>query len=319
MGYAHISNLYRPESQVILLFKELWAMEKIHGTSSHISFKADAVSPSSTGQISLFSGGTNSVTFASLFDLNALLPIFIELGHEKITIYGESYGGKEQGMSYLYGKNHKFVVFDVKIGTDFEENDGYFLEVPEAERVALKLGLEFVPYRKIPATLEAIDAERDADSVQAVRNGVDLTNLPILRDGNRRTALREGIVLRPLVGVKYRGHRICAKHKSDKFSCGGERKNTPKVDDPEKLKLYTDAQEAAEEFCTEMRLVHVLDKLPGGIGMESIPVVIRAMIEDIEREAKGEILENKETRKAIGAKTVAMFKKRRLAAVILKE
>lgn len=31
MGYAHLINLYRPEAQVILMFKEVWAMEKIHG------------------------------------------------------------------------------------------------------------------------------------------------------------------------------------------------------------------------------------------------------------------------------------------------
>jgi hypothetical protein len=310
MGYAHIVNLYRPEAQIILLFKEVFALEKIHGTSANIQF---SVSP--TPQIKLFSGGTNPVTYASMFDQDALLAKFIELGHEKITVYGESYGGKEQGMSYLYGKDHKFIVIDVKIGVDDEDDSGYFLGVPEAEQVAIKLGLEFVHYKKIPATLEFIDAERDADSVQAVRNGVDLANLPVLLSGKRRTALREGVVLRPLVEMKYRGHRICAKHKSDKFSGGGERKNTPAVDAPEKLKLYADAQEAAEEFCTEMRLTHVLDKLPAGIGMENVSVVIKAMIEDIEREAKGEILENKETRKAISQKTVAMFKKRFVSAI----
>jgi len=31
MGYAHIVNLYRPEAQTILLFKECYALEKIHG------------------------------------------------------------------------------------------------------------------------------------------------------------------------------------------------------------------------------------------------------------------------------------------------
>lgn len=299
MGYAHLINLYRPEAQTILMFKEVFSLEKIHGTSSHISFNAEL------GQIKLFSGGTNPTTFAKLFDTGAMLPIFKEIGHKEITVYGESYGGKEQGMSYLYGKDPKFVAFDVMIG---DEDAGYFLTVPEAEKVAIKLGLEFVHYKKIPATLEAIDAERDADSVQAVRNGVDLTLLPKLSDGTQRTALREGVILRPLVEVSFRGNRICAKHKSDKFNGGGERKNTPQVDDPAKLKLFTDAQETAEEFVTGMRLEHVLDKLPKGIGLESIPLVIKAMIEDVYREAKGEILENKETSAAISKKTVALFK-----------
>ena len=312
MGYAHISNLYRPEAQTILLFKECYSLEKIHGTSSNLSFKAD-VSPSlSTSQIKLFSGGANPVNFATLFDLNKLILIFTEIGHPKVTVYGEAYGGKEQGMSYLYGNKLKFIVFDVKIGDD---DEGYFLTVPEAEAIAIKLGLEFVHYKKIPATLEVIDAERDADSVQAVRNGIDLTNLPTLSDGTKRTALREGVVLRPLVEMSYRGSRICAKHKSDKFKGGGERKNTPTVDDPAKLKLYSDAQEAAEEFVTEMRLNHVLDKLPKGLEMKDLPIVIKAMVEDIEREAKGEILENKETRKAISQKTVTMFKNRFVSAI----
>ena len=37
--------------------------------------------------------------------------------------------------------------------------------------------------------------------------------------------------------------------------------------------------------------------------------------EDIEREAKGEILENKETRKAISQKTVLMFKNKLTTAI----
>jgi hypothetical protein len=34
MGYAHINNLYK--DQEILIFKHVWALEKIHGTSAHI-------------------------------------------------------------------------------------------------------------------------------------------------------------------------------------------------------------------------------------------------------------------------------------------
>jgi len=280
----------------------------VHNSSANISFNNISSNP----QVSLFSGGTNPVTFATLFDIVKLATIFTEIGHPKVTVYGESYGGKEQGMSYLYGKQPKFIVFDVKIGDDEE---GYFLTVPEAEAIAIKLGLDFVPYKKIQATLEAIDAERDADSIQSVRNGVDINSLPTLPDGTKITALREGVVLRPLIEMYYRGSRICAKHKSDKFKGGGERKNTPNVDDPAKLKLYADTQEAAEEFVTEMRLEHVLDKLPKNLEMKDVPIVIKAMIEDVEREAKGEILENKETRKAISQKTVTMFKNRFIAKI----
>ena len=300
----HIVNLYRPEAQTILLFKECYSSEKLHGTSSNLKYTNNT---QTTSDISLFSGGCNPVTFDKLFDKAKLLDLFKTLGHNKITIYGEAYGGKEQGMAYLYGKETKFAAFDVEI--EMPEYS-YFLSVPEAEAIAKILGLDFVPYKKIPCTLEAIDAERDADSVQAVKNGVDLSALPKLSDGTQRTALREGVVLRPLVEMLYKGARVCAKHKSDKFKGGGERKNTPKVDDPEKLKLFTDAQAAAEEFVTEMRLEHVFDKLPKDISMDKMPLVIKAMVEDVEREAKGEILENPETRKAISKKTVMLFKNR---------
>ena len=41
MGYLHVPNLYRPEAQAILEFKRLYALEKIHGTSAHIQWKAE--------------------------------------------------------------------------------------------------------------------------------------------------------------------------------------------------------------------------------------------------------------------------------------
>ena len=36
MGYAHIENLYK--NQTILLFRRCWALEKVHGTSAHITY-----------------------------------------------------------------------------------------------------------------------------------------------------------------------------------------------------------------------------------------------------------------------------------------
>ena len=42
--------------------------------------------------------------------------------------------------------------------------------------------------------------------------------------------------------------------------------------------------------------------------MEHSNKIIKAMIEDVLREAAGEIVESKELRKAIGAKTIKLFK-----------
>src|SRR5690348_10996218 len=37
MGYLHIGNLYK--TQDLLLFRECYALEKVHGTSAHITCK----------------------------------------------------------------------------------------------------------------------------------------------------------------------------------------------------------------------------------------------------------------------------------------
>ena len=111
---------------------------------------------------------------------------FRELGFTELIVYGEAYGGKMQGMSHTYGKELKFIAFEVKTPTSW-------FDVPQAEHFANLLGLEFVPYTKIPCTLEAIDAERDRDSEIAVRNGMGPGHI------------REGIVLRPLFEFVHQG------------------------------------------------------------------------------------------------------------------
>lgn len=37
MSYMHIDNLYK--SQTLLMFRECYALEKIHGTSAHVMWK----------------------------------------------------------------------------------------------------------------------------------------------------------------------------------------------------------------------------------------------------------------------------------------
>lgn len=279
MGYLHIDNLYK--NTEILLFKECYAMEKIHGTSAHIRYKYN--------ELNYFSGGEKHEKFVSIFDVDKLKAKFFELFDDtNITIYGEAYGGKCQGMSETYGKELKFVVFDVKI-------DDSWLDVPSAEDVASKLGLEFVDYEKVDTDLEALNKERDKDSVQAIRNNCG--------EGK----LREGVVLRPLMEfTKNNGSRIIVKHKRDEFL---ETKTKREVD-PEKLKILEDAKAIAEEWVTPMRLSHVLDKLGNPTEIENTREVIKAMVEDVTREAKGEIKESKAAMQFIGKKTAELYKKR---------
>ena len=281
MSYFSIENLYK--NQDILIFKRCYALEKIHGTSAHISWSAE------NQTVGFFSGGENYERFCKLFDKELLKQKFVEMGCASCFVYGEAAGGKQQGMSATYGKELFFIVFEVKMSDKW-------LDVPISEFVAKTLGLEFVPYREISTDLIEIDAERDRDSEVAIRKGMG--------EGKKR----EGVVLRPLMELtKNNGGRILAKHKNDEFS---ERKNTPKVIDPERLKVLTEANAIAEEWTTEMRLTHILDLIPKPYDVSQMPIIMKAMVEDIEKEAKGEIVTSKECHKAINKKTAELFTER---------
>ena len=158
MGYAKIENLYK--NQKIMMFKECYALEKVHGTSAHIQW--------SKGRVSYYSGGEKHDNFVNLFDTDKLTEFFVSLGKAedcRIVIYGEAYGGKQQAMSDTYGKELKFIAFDVNI-------DGMWLDIPKADDFATRAGIEFVPYELIPTTIEALDKERDRDSIVAIRRGM---------------------------------------------------------------------------------------------------------------------------------------------------
>ena len=278
MGYLHIDNLYK--NQDILLFKQCYALEKIHGTSAHVTWR--------NGVLTFFSGGESHDRFMGLFDMSALESRFEELGHFEVTVYGEAYGGRCQGMSGIYGKELQFIAFDVKVGD-------VWVSVPDMYQIADSLGLEVVDWHLIDTDIDTLNEHRDRPSEQAKRNGC----------GDDKP--REGVVLRPPIEVvKNNGSRIISKHKQDTFS---ERATPQKIVDPAKLKVLADADAIAQEWVTSMRLTHVLDKLHGP-GIEKTKDVIVAMIEDVLREAAGEIVESREAKRAIGTRTAMMFKDR---------
>lgn len=278
MGYLHIDNLYK--NQEILMFKECYALEKIHGCSSHIAWKDN--------QLHFFSGGAKEILFLELFDQSFLTKKFEEYAYDEMVIFGEAYGGKMQGMKGTYGDKLKFVAFDVKIGHSW-------LNVPDMDKVAKEFGLDVVDWVKVSTDLNVLDRERDRFSVQAAKNGCG------------EDKLREGIVLRPLIELKKNNSaRILSKHKNDKF----KETKTPRYVSEEDLVVLTKANEIADEWVTEMRLDHVLDKMGPDIGIEKTKYVIAAMLEDIEREAIDEIVMSKEAKKAISRKTGKMFTSR---------
>lgn len=267
-------------NQLVLMFKELYALEKIHGTSANVKQKG------LSAPLTFSSGGAAHQAFLNIFDVEDIQARFNTFGQDDVEIYGEAYGGKMQKMSHIYGPDLKFVAFEVKIHE-------MVLNVPDAHEVANKLGFEFVDYKKIPAILEAINAERDRNSVQAIRNGM----------GEGKS--REGIVLRPIEElITKTGNYVLVKHKSDVFK---ETATPRKVEDPAKLKIMADADVVAFEFVTDMRLLHILDKIPGDHDIKITGKVIQAMIEDILREGRKEVIDSKVVRKAIGNKTRKLF------------
>lgn len=254
----------------------------VHNSSAHVGWKFE------TKKVNFFTG-ENHQLFLTLFDEPNLIAKFSEIFPDiDVVIFGEHYGGKCQGMSHTYGKQSKFIGFDVKVGD-------YWLNVPNAEEVCKQFNVEFVFYKKINTDLELLTAERDSDSVQAVRNGMG--------EGHKR----EGIVLRPLVEMRINnGDRVICKYKPDEQM---ETKTKREIN-PEQLKVLNDAKAIGDEWVTNLRLEHVLQKFPAGVSMEAMGDIIKAMIEDVYREGKGEVVESKEASKAIGQKTVQLFKQK---------
>lgn len=276
MSYLSINNLYN--DQTILMFRECYAMEKIHGTSAHVSYE--------NSELKFFSGGEKHGNFIELFDAEQLKTAFAGLGHaSRICVYGEVYGGSCQGMRETYGNKLKFIGFEVQIGDTW-------LKVPDAEDVCKKLGIEFVYYTKCSTDLKSLDAERDNQSIQAIRNGCG--------EGK----MREGIVLRPLFEFTgNNGGRVIAKHKRDEFK---ETATPRKVDVSQQVAL-DNATDVANEWVTDMRLQHVLDKLPGH-SIEQAKKIIEAMVADVLREATTEVIDSREVRQAISRRTMVLYK-----------
>lgn len=287
MGYLHIDNLYK--SQDVLRFKECYVLEKVHGTSAHFKWTRSDNPAWKGGQLTFFSGGESHSNFVALFDQDALKEKLAALGAMTVTVYGEAYGGKCQGMKDTYGDRLRFIVFDIQL------DDVNWLDVPTMDKVATDMGLEVVPWDLVSTDLEVLNTHRDAFSIVAQRRGCP-------------DKFREGVVLRPPIEVvRPTGERIIAKHKTEKFN---ERATPQKVVTGDKLAVLEQATAIADEWVTPMRLTHVLDKLPQGLGPEGTKQVIDAMVEDVVREAKGEIVDSKEARAAIGKRAAALFKER---------
>ncbi|SOB74101.1 hypothetical protein BQ9231_00218 [Cedratvirus lausannensis] len=292
MGYMHIASLYRlPE--FFELFPEVYAMEKIHGTSTWLRFEH--------GSLYRHSGGEESFAFSSLFDRDFLVGELTKLSTENnwslIKVHGEAYGGKQQGMKETYGSKLKFIVFDICV----EDRQGKrFLSVPEAESIAQRLGLEFVHYVKLENKPEIIEAEADKESIQAIRNGMG--------PGKER----EGIVVRPLQECCLPGgKRAIAKHKNANFWEIRSRRPLG-----ERLQVVSNINSIVEDWVTENRFTHVMDRVvrereDKSVTIKDIKVFLDLMVEDVQRESEGEVVWTDALVRAIRQKAAIMFRRGR--------
>jgi hypothetical protein len=282
MGYLHIDNLYK--NQTILQFKSCWVLEKVHGTSAHVSWKAEI------DKLNFSAGGESHTKFVALFQQPILLEKFKSLPYQTVTVFGEAYGGKQQGMKHVYGDELHFIVFDVYA-------DSMWMDVPTMAKIAAHLGLEVVPYQLSSTDLLELNEHRDTPSEVAKRRGM----------GEDKP--REGIVLRPPFEVELQdGTRLIAKHKGEAFA---EMATPRTVDDPAKLTVLVGADAIALEWVTPMRLEHVMQQLREDdkpLVIQDTPKVIRAMLEDVHREAAGEFVPSKAADAAISRTAAKLFK-----------
>jgi ATP-dependent RNA circularization protein (DNA/RNA ligase family) len=117
-----------------------------------------------------------------------------EMFPDGACLYGEGYGARIQKGGGNYRPDQDFVLFDVKVGE-------WWLERPNVEDVAHKLGLDVVPI---------IGCGTLSDMVEMARSGIPS------RWGKFQA---EGIVARPSVELKTRnGHRIITKIKTRDFA-----------------------------------------------------------------------------------------------------
>ncbi len=282
MGYMHIENLYK-YTKFLKLFDEIYALEKIHGTSARIVFK--------DGKLHFHPGGSDYKDFLGCFDIDDIISKFnSSYSSQEITIYGEAYGGKIMGMSHTYGDKIRFIAFDVKINDVFQNVD-------DAHNICQQLNLEFVHYVKGSNTISFLNEQRDAPSIQAKRNGI------------KEDKIREGVVIRPLNESVIDGQRAIFKHKRVEFC---ETKTYRELGD--ELKIQTQINNIVDDWVTNTRLEHVIDKVKkekdkndNNISKKDTKYIIDLMCEDVMREGNKEIMWSKELERAIRKRTGKML------------
>ena len=185
-----IEDSYAMPELAYLRFNQWLLTEKVNGTNIRVMWRA------TTGLT--FGGKTDNAQIPTHLAnrLNEMFQAkeFAAVFDEDACLYGEGYGAKIQKGGGNYSATQEFVLFDVKVGD-------WWLERPDVEDVAEKLGLRCVPvYARGPLLM----------MVNIVRGGFKSCwgDFPA-----------EGLVARPAVFLVARnGSRVIAKLKTKDFA-----------------------------------------------------------------------------------------------------
>ena len=165
--------------------------EKVDGTNIRVIYDGHQI---------IFGGKTDRAQIPAAL-VNRLNEKFIPLtgvfgeifDSAEVCLYGEGYGAKIQKGGGNYRQDPDFVLFDVMVGE-------WWLQRPDVEDVAVKLGLDVVP---------VIGRGTLAEMIDLARTGFKSTW------GNFKA---EGIVARPEIELKMRnGNRLITKIKHKDF------------------------------------------------------------------------------------------------------
>lgn len=319
MGYLHILNLFARKQ--ILNNKELFAQEKIHGTSAHITLQLE----NDKLRIDYSSGGAAGVPFKSVIDAQLNLVEAEKLvrawkdHYRKLTIYGEAFGGKLNQMRSTYGDSLHFWAFDLKwtmpetfglppavegLPAPTEEvtlpgKEGWF-DVDDAQAIVRSLNINFIEVVKTTNDILELDRLRDLPSVIAAH---------VFPSGDKRN---EGIVIKTRIDGQ--GQRDEAKHKQGWAS----EKGVAATIDPERQTRIEQGQAYAKEWVNMMRVEHVaghiLRDLPPErakvLTLRDIPLFIPEIVKDVRQEAeesKTPLPLMEEVDKAIAKEGVRLF------------
>lgn len=314
-----IEHLYK-HPDFFKLVDQICVMEKIHGTSTWIEKKG--------AKYLYHSGGETSKKFCELFDQKSIEDELTKICEERslslIRIHGETYGAKQQKMKDTYGDILKFVAFEVRVA---DSNGDYWLNVSDAEAITKRLKLDFVPYKIGPNTIGFVEEQTNLPSVQAEKNGMGSDKL------------REGVVVKPAVESFVENGKRCSITMKDgtrpifKHKCGPfwetKKPGILLLDESKKeKKLLTDMvektlydQETTDNWVTEMRAGHVLDKMlhekpdPTDsrnkcVDLADIKSFSDNMVNDIEKESVGEIEWSPELIRLMKKKAMSILKKK---------